>query len=104
MPWQTLPQPYALVQGTLYAAILSIPFYEKPLANEATITKKLQDAGFTGVQVDMSAGPRVEGTWSSPDDASPPLPSEIRTVWEWIPDPAPPADPDATADGTPAAG
>ena len=101
MPWQILSQPFSLTQGTLYAAILSIPFYEKPLANEATITKKLQDAGFSGVTVDMTRGPRVEGTWSLEDDANPPLPSEIKTVWQWAPDPAP-ADPDATADGTPA--
>ena len=91
MPWVQLRAPYALIQGRRYAAEVRLPDASsvaarltKNMPQASLIKLRLETAGFYGVTVDMTRGPRVEGVWGEKTQAGfTTLPAEVRSVWEW---------------------
>ena len=91
MPWVQLRAPYALIQGRRYAAEVCLPDpgsiaakLTKAMPQASLIKLRLETAGFYGVTVDMTRGPRVEGVWGEKTQAGfTTLPAEIKSVFEW---------------------
>ena len=88
MSWKPLSAPFTLEQGAQYACAIKLSFAAKLVATADMVAQKFTDAGFSNVVVDMNAGPRAEGVWAQPDQDDVSLPSEVTTVWQWVPDAA----------------
>lgn len=84
MTWKAMTAPFQLTNGTQYAAALDLSFVEKLAATDALVAQKFTDVGFTNVVATNDSGWRVEGTWNGPSQETT-LPSEVTTVWEWVP-------------------
>ena len=86
MAWVALTSPFSLKNGAQYSAAIHLSWGEKLIATNPMVAQKFKAAGFDNVTCALNgATGTVEGSWPGPDTDGVALPSEVTTVWQWMP-------------------